>query len=88
VPRTLHVPCTLHVPRSRLDLTGVGLQGTLPSSWGLMTGLRSLALGTNAIAGPLPPTMAGLDALTYVGAGATQFGRCLLRMGVCVVLSV
>ena len=46
-----------------MDLSDMGLTGTIPPSFSLLTNLASLKLANNSLTGPLPPGMGSLHSL-------------------------
>jgi Leucine-rich repeat (LRR) protein len=55
-----------------LDLSSLGLVGSLPSSLSWVPSLKSLKLSTNAFTGPLPPAWSALNKLTLLNLGTNR----------------
>ena len=56
-----------HPQVEAITLRYTGLEGTLPSTLGLLAGLRTLRVGINAISGTLPTQLGRLSKLQTVG---------------------
>ena len=60
-----------------LELLDVGLEGTIPSALGRLTGLTTLDLSENELTGAVPVELSGLTALTTLTLGGNSLSGCL-----------
>lgn len=56
----------------RIELDGVGFEGTIPSELGLLPSLLQLKLAENQFIGTIPPEVAQLDSLQFLNLGKNE----------------
>jgi len=66
---------------SSLDLSGLGLSGTVSSDIGQLTALQSLDLSSNSLRGPLPIELGQLTSLEAFDIHSNEFGSLNRRLG-------
>ena len=59
---------------TKMDFTSRNLAGNLVSSFGLLTGLKTLILDSNAFGGQIPTSIGALTGLTLLSANSNNFG--------------